>query len=125
MRKNLSAEEIVVAELGRPTATGEPLIGAKKLGDMWQSYKKGNSWRCKKSPTKAHYWQESKHGGETSEFTCKHCETTRKMRNTWSGQMQEVAKKLKIQKAMDIDIRSEETHKKERVSEIAVKVGNE
>jgi len=113
MRKNLSAEEIVVAELGRPTADGEPLIGAKKLGDMWQSYRDGKSWCCKKSPTKAHYWQETKHGGETSEFTCKYCEATRKMCNTWSGQMSEVAKKLKKQKIFDLNLKNEETQANE------------
>lgn len=86
----------------------DPNIIAKKSVDMWQSYLKGKSWRCKKSPTKAHHWVETTHGGESSIFTCKYCEETRKMRNTWSGVMAEVSKKLKKGRAMDINLRSEE-----------------
>ena len=71
--------------------------------DLYDEYLKGDSWKCEKSPTKAHYWQEQKHDNEESIFVCKHCEERRKMWNTWSGALARMAKKLNKRIAISPD----------------------
>lgn len=71
--------------------------------DLWKKYVDGDTWKCEKSPTKAHYWQEEKHEEEGSTFVCKYCTEGRKMANTWSGALTSMAKKLKKHVAISPD----------------------
>ena len=72
--------------------------------DLYDEYVKGDSWKCKKSPTKAHYWQEGTKEDETSVFTCKYCVEKRKMPNSWSAALAAMAKKLGKHTAISTDL---------------------
>lgn len=71
--------------------------------DLYDDYVNGDSWKCEKSPTKAHYWQEGTREDGTSVFICKHCTEARKMPNTWSAALSAMAKKLHKHVAISTD----------------------
>lgn len=71
--------------------------------DLYNEYLRGDTWKCEKSPTKAHHWQEANHENEVAMFICKHCEEKRKLPNTWGGALARMAKKLNKSRAITND----------------------
>ena len=71
--------------------------------DLWKEYIDKGTWKCEKSPTKAHYWQEVSHEAEEGAFVCKHCDEKRKMPNSWGGALSRMAKKLGKPRAITND----------------------